>query len=401
LPILEFALSASVTEVRGAAVAGWSQTGGRVQVWFRKPAKEGSLEWIGSFTPNPPGKPLQVFAFEPPLPSPVGAKLVHQVVRVRTEESWAARVERDRGWTPAPMDERGWSFQASASQPPPRLQLFPPNLPRPARGFGLLELSNTEAIYRCKVEMPTAANRPHHLVLRASGLSAGAKATLDLPPGTVLHERSSTDALRIWDMDLPAGPAAHFQATLIVRFPTQAAAAIPIVDFSVGGAAPNPSGVVQALGVTGAKDGFRLDGALPSDLAAIQAEWPGEADRLRRAGGTIWSIAHGSPTLILTSIPSPMPREQAGTHRLAPADSFDSPAIESQSLYLHALAWCGAALGVGLLLVRFPRSTWPEQVGLLGGLFGVLTAGGLWLGLSIYVAARGIAAIEWLARGRR
>jgi len=95
-----------------------------------------------------------------------------------------------------------------------------------------------------------------------------------------------------------------------------------------------------------------------------------------------------------------MPREQAGTRRLAPADSFESPATESQSLYLHALAWCGAALAVGLLFVRLPRSTWPEQVGLLGALLGVVTVGGLWLGLAIYVAARGIAAIEWLVRGR-
>jgi hypothetical protein len=41
-----------------------------------------------------------------------------------------------------------------------------------------------------------------------------------------------------------------------------------------------------------------------------------------------------------------------------------------------------------LLLVRFPHTTWPEQLGLLVGLFGVLVVGHWWFGLAGWFAAR-------------
>ena len=55
---------------------------------------------------------------------------------------------------------------------------------------------------------------------------------------------------------------------------------------------------------------------------------------------------------------------------------------------LAAALWCAAVLAVGGLFARFPRSTWPEQLGLLGGLFGFAVAGGWAVGAAGYALAR-------------
>ncbi len=58
-----------------------------------------------------------------------------------------------------------------------------------------------------------------------------------------------------------------------------------------------------------------------------------------------------------------------------------------------AMTWF---IGFGLLAImsaRFPRSTWPEQFGLLGGLFGIVVLGGWWIGLAVWSAAR----LVWLS----
>jgi hypothetical protein len=56
-------------------------------------------------------------------------------------------------------------------------------------------------------------------------------------------------------------------------------------------------------------------------------------------------------------------------------------------------AWCVAVVLLGVLFVRWPRATWPEQFALVGGLFGAAVAGGWWIAVPAWIAARGV----WLA----
>jgi hypothetical protein len=57
------------------------------------------------------------------------------------------------------------------------------------------------------------------------------------------------------------------------------------------------------------------------------------------------------------------------------------------------VAWGIGVAGLAVLLARFPCSTWPEQVGLVGALFGAAVVGQWWVGL----AAWGVARLVWLA----
>jgi hypothetical protein len=48
---------------------------------------------------------------------------------------------------------------------------------------------------------------------------------------------------------------------------------------------------------------------------------------------------------------------------------------------------------LAVLLVRYPRTTWPEQFGLVAGLFGAAVIGYWWIGIAGWAAAR----LAWLA----
>jgi hypothetical protein len=159
--LVEFVIPAvKILEVRGPDVAGWSQTGSRVQVWPRRAAKDGELEWVGTVTA--PAVP-----FEAVTPRPADMHLVDNVVRIGAAGGYAARVERDRGWThlavsgetlalhtpnpaapavrvllsPAPRaaraDELGWLGSLPRSRPrpasaPAEAQPAPPATPKPS-----------------------------------------------------------------------------------------------------------------------------------------------------------------------------------------------------------------------------------------------------------------------------
>ncbi|HEY1188455.1 MAG TPA: hypothetical protein VGE74_12460, partial [Gemmata sp.] len=127
--LVEFALGGvRVLEVRGANVAGWGQSGSRVQVWLRTCAKDVTVEWSGTVAPGgqPGGAP---FSFEPHWPALPGARSVSTEARVRPIAGWAAWAERTRGWqtVPAPAGELRFRTDGPAA-PALRVQLEP--LPR-------------------------------------------------------------------------------------------------------------------------------------------------------------------------------------------------------------------------------------------------------------------------------
>jgi hypothetical protein len=385
--VLDFALNASVNEVRGAEVNSWAQTDGRVQVWLRKPAKTGSIEWLTA-------SPIAGDSFDPPLPIPTAARITDQTLRVNPSPGWGVRIERTKGWTAMATAERGWFWRGTGSLPAPLVKLDPPQEAR-ARGFALLEGNATEVVYRAALELPVAANRATHLVVSAEGLPKGATANLDVPPGTVVHPASAADGARAWDLDAPPGPAGKFHATLTITLPAKSDLTLPAIDFRTGNERPRERGVITGMGVTGGFEALSIDGLQPAsaqDRAAIQAAWPGEAERLRRSGGEIRLMPTGTATLhIAASAPPPRAAREPAAKPEPETPSVRSP---STTPVITAFAWCAAACGVLVLFLRLPLTTWPEQVGLLAALAGFAAFGTITPGLVIYFVARGV----WIFR---
>ncbi|HEY2910106.1 MAG TPA: hypothetical protein VGI99_07660, partial [Gemmataceae bacterium] len=315
IPMLEFGLAATAIELRGAGVAAWAQTNGRVQVWFRKPIKDARVEWIAAFSPSPAGKSVPVpLAFEPPLPTPLHARIGSQLVHVLPQNGWGVGVDRDKGWTTLPSAERAWAFQSIGGQAPPRLHLFPPSSGA-SRGFAIVERTGSGIAYRAAVEMPIPANRPQHLVLQASGLPTGVRLLLDVPPGVGVREMTLERGSRQWSLDVPASPATLFRATLAMQLPGNGRIALPTIDFRSGAGLPHPGGVLQWLGLIDVNRDVKLKGTAPADLTAIGKTWPGEADRLRRAGGSVRRVVEAPAIAIQEAAPrkpiSALPAPQA------------------------------------------------------------------------------------------
>jgi hypothetical protein len=127
LPLVEFFLpGVKVLEVRGPDVAAWSQAGTRVQVWVKGGAREGSLEWSGTTTPAPAGKPGEPVAFDPAHPKVSGARVGSDEVRVRPVAGWTVRQDRSRGWHAAVDSAGALQFRTDLQTVPAlRVQLAP------------------------------------------------------------------------------------------------------------------------------------------------------------------------------------------------------------------------------------------------------------------------------------
>jgi hypothetical protein len=215
-----------------------------------------------------------------------------------------------------------------------------------------------------------------------------------VPTGTVGRERKEADGSLTWSLDVPASPASRFRATLTMSVTAKGNVTLPPIDLRPGNRPMSSDGVVQTFGLTNATDGVQLEGAslaYGEQLAALRSAWPGEAERLRRAGGSTWVGKGGRTSLVFPASKGPSPpvtKPPAGANAIVEAPGA------SRSHWVAAAAWCGTVTGVLLLFVRAPRSTWPEQVGLLGGLLGFAVTGQFSSGLVAYVAARMI----WLLR---
>ncbi len=383
--LLEFALAARVREVRAAELAGWSQSGEQVQVWFRRPVPAGTVHWVADVALNPVGADAVVF--EPPLPRPVGPATVAAAVRVRPADGLGLKLEAANGWTPDRAGGgREWGFKAPAAAAPVRVRLLASNAGRPA-GFGLLDLTTKEPTYRVAVELPVAAGRPAHVVVRAAGLPAEAVAELELPPGSRVAARARRGDVAAWDVDAPAG---SFRAVVVVRFPAGWAGPLPAVWAGTGDAAPGDWDAVRFVGRVGRPDVrlSRATAATPIEQAEAGANWPGEVERLRRTGGELFTTP-GPVAVELPAPPSP-PSPPIAPATSLPAVAPAVPATGPPPGSGQAAGWVLGLVVVGVLFARLPRATWPEQAAALAALFGHAVAGVPFVGLGVFAAARAV-----------
>ncbi|MFO0803356.1 MAG: hypothetical protein U0791_09580 [Gemmataceae bacterium] len=383
--LIEFQLAGRIVEVRGTDIAAWSQTDGHVQVWMKKPSKDGTLEW----TATAPASGL----FEVPLPKLANGRDAAQVVRIRTGTGWGVRVDRDQGWRTLASEDREQVFQCDGSLPAPKVQVFPPGN-AVARGFAMLEFAGGVIAMRASLEVAATAGQPHHFVLQAKLLPGGVSPTIDVPPGTIVREHKDQDGSMTWDLDVPASAATTFRATLGLSLPSRNVMPLPILDLRTGDRTANADGVVRTFGLIGVPADVELAGAKPdADLASLRTVWPGEAERVRRAGGRVFKSSGGQVS-VMTPLPvAPAPPVESPHSSAVPVPERTLDA-STKVAWIPAAAWCGAALGVLLMFVRSPRSTWPEQLGLLGAMLGYTVAGQLAWGIAVYAIARNV----WLFR---
>lgn len=380
---VEFDLPAAVrlVELRGAELQGWSATAaGRVQAWFKTGVNEPALEWVGTMTLGPTAKSQEPLTFDPPAARVAGASMA-TTLKVDPPEGWGVRVERDRGWTALPRAGRGQAYRAeSVPAAPPQWVFYPPrvNLP-PSTGFGTVEVTSAGVVYRVVRVQPTAKGRPGHYVLRVSDLDPAAVVEPAFPDSVRASPITTTGPVREWDLDEPAGSGEPVRVEVVVRLPLpKDEVEMPGVALEVGGTPPGQAAGVAWLGLVGPKASqWRLRGAapVPTRWDNARKDWPAEIERLKQANGSLHAPRGPRAAVRLDPIDSdrpapaaPLPR--ASAQPSAPQDLTGSGESQPGSTWLTprlslAAAWAGGLALVALLAMRFPRSTWPEQIGLL------------------------------------
>jgi len=133
--LVEFSLpGVRVLEIRATDLLGWSQTADRVQVWRRKQAREGELEWIGTLDRSAPGA-TPPMTFDGVIPKLFDAKVLSQTVQVQAAAGWTLRLARDQGWPPGDSNELTFRT-TNAELPPIRVLLSPAPLIGNIDGYG-------------------------------------------------------------------------------------------------------------------------------------------------------------------------------------------------------------------------------------------------------------------------
>lgn len=398
-----------VSEVRGADVAGWAQLGGRVQVWLRKPVREPAIEWVGraahsARTPTSAGP----VAFAASSPHSVGGSPATLTLRVRPDADAIVRMQPTAAWKPAtPNPGREWAFTTNQIAPPVRVDLFPPGIAGPTRGFGLIDASKELVVYRATVEVPLRTGRPHRLAVSASGLPLRSATELELPPGTTVAEERSEDGRRVWIVETAPTTGAALRATVVVRFSIAAGAVrLPAVSAGPVEAGNDPDGAIRWIGLARSRPGTTLVGATSAGLSDVRAAWPGEAERLRLTGGSVWEVRPGAAPPQLNSdraapnaaLLPPLPKAATAVRE---EETTPSLGTSTRTVNWPAVVWLAALALLFALFIAFPRTTWPEQLALAAALFGTAVVGGWWLGLAVEAAARTVWLVRWVRFSRQ
>jgi hypothetical protein len=90
-----------------------------VQVWLRTGVREGAVQWTGTVTLAPAGKPPEALPFDPIHPKVSNGTILADEVRVKAADGWAVRPERSRGWqtVSAPAGEVRFHTDQPAAPP--------------------------------------------------------------------------------------------------------------------------------------------------------------------------------------------------------------------------------------------------------------------------------------------
>jgi hypothetical protein len=332
LAFVEWALESpqplTISAVAGPNVRSWSQADNRLLVWLEKTgAPKVEVEILGWL---PLAQPKEGPRLVLPCLRVLGAQAQQTTVRVAASAGLALSSPDLRNLLPAPGQQPSDPELTFTSKSPSYGGSF--TVRSAVATADVQILTFVETIDR-KVRFKTTVDyRPQRGEMRSVQVRLrdweAEDVTLTADKAVQQRERRRAPDDRTWTLDLPPGFHEPFRATLTGTIP---------VDEVIGGlAAPNVTAGAAArverwlavagpdLGVEGV---FGLTEVTNYDRAL--AQWPGEADRLRRAGGQVWKVsADGS----LRLVPRDRGAEAAPIRVLA---SEHSAAVTDNQRWLH------------------------------------------------------------------
>lgn len=292
LALVEWRLSPglTVTSVTGPAVRRWSQTGARVLVWLEGAKETAEVAWSGWLPLAGGGRGETRLAF--PRARPLAAGSVETTLRLLAAPGLALTPDDvPREFQVAPGSRTSEQELDYVTQDPNyagSCTVRPAAANAAARVFTFAEVRDGRLTFTATVDFPDVRGELRAVQLRLrhwEGEEVRLHADqLARPPR---ERRSARD--RLWLLELKPGVGAGYRLQLTSSAPlAEAGADVPMPDVSVPGMVARE----RLLAVAGAElaaeapSGLR---AIPQPGLALRA-WPGEAERLSRAGGSAWRV---------------------------------------------------------------------------------------------------------------
>jgi hypothetical protein len=293
LSLVEWRLSPglTITGVTGPEVRQWNQTGDRVLVWLEGAKEAAEIAWAG-WLPLAGGGGEARLAL--PWAWPRSAESVETTLRLLAAPGLALapdNVPREQlqDAPGARATEQELAYVARQPTYGGSCTVRPASANATARVLTFAEVRDGRLTFTATVDFPEVQGELRAVQLRLrnwEGEEVRLHADqLAVPPR---ERRSARD--RLWALELKPGVRAGYRLQLTGSVPLgEAGADVPMPDVSVPGVVYRE----RWLAVGGAE----LTAEAPSGLRAVAQPgpalkaWPGEAERLRRAGGSAWRVA--------------------------------------------------------------------------------------------------------------
>jgi hypothetical protein len=296
--------SVTVAHVAGKNVWHWSRTGSRLQVWFQQSTNLAEVRIAGWMTLSKRESAGDQKAKEPmdsgdsdfelPCIRLVGAAGSTTTVRVVPAPGMGIVRATPQNLWPLPDPRAGSSERAYLAKEVGygcTFQMRPSAALLESRLLTTVESSPGQLLVALTTECRAAEGELNNLEIRLDGWQ-GDDVRLDAPDVANIHEVRLGPEGRTWFLAFPPGMMSPYRLTLNLSLRREDGRAPSIPRLSVVGAVPTESWL--ALRGADLAPENKTDLAAAFNLADWQRAWPGEAERLRRRGGTAWKVPPGT-----------------------------------------------------------------------------------------------------------
>ncbi|MBL8797835.1 MAG: hypothetical protein JNM56_28315 [Planctomycetia bacterium] len=280
-----------IIEVVGANVHHWTRAGGRLQVWLQKPVAEANLQLTG-WLPRPPKEQLQ---FNLPPIHLLDMQKQTTTVRVSVGEGVTVTPGKLQNLLHLPEAStagRDWTYLAEQDNYGGAFATASATATADFRLLTFAEVQDRELRFIATLDCSVKSGELRNLTVAVRNWDGG-ELYLNSPDVARRLEQRQGPLGRSWVLDLKPGVNRRYQLTVTGKLPLGAAPAVFLPDVRVETSGTGPIRLQRWLAVAGselaAEDASEL--APAADPAALlQPSWPGEAERLRKAGGQAWRV---------------------------------------------------------------------------------------------------------------
>jgi hypothetical protein len=279
-----------VAGISGPDVRTWTQAGGRVLVWLRRPAGRTRLELVG-WMPRPSAGAGTESRLELPAPRLLPARTHQTRVLLGTTPEWMLTIPSPLpGLQPLPRRVGQTQLVLRASSPNFRVAV----LVRPAvedppqvRALTVVELQRRHLKFIATVEYLWPRGGSQRVQVRLRNWN-GPPARLDAP-GAVRSRLQEGVGHRFWEVDLPQGAQGTYRLTVSgERLLDEETAGMDLPEVTVPDA--RPAGYWLAVVSAGLAAEARGPLQPLADPRRDLAAWAGTADQVRGRGVTAWKV---------------------------------------------------------------------------------------------------------------